>query len=481
MATSLIATSSDWSKNDRIALLAAACSVALVASAFYTPLPLIIAFGVPFFFYFLFRPFELLMVMVFLIPFNFVFTVGSFPVAAELLKVFIWVPFLVTRSERATFAGSRYNRWFAVLAGIIVLSLVRALDLPFTVKECERLASNVGLVYVCINLVDSREKVLQILRMLTFSTFLVACYGFYQWAIQDFGALFWIVNPRLNTSLAHYRDHFWEWRNRIISVLTSEMELGHYFNLCLPIGFVLWLTEGRKRHGSKWLLMTLSMLVGLVLTFTFGAWLALAATCGLAVVIFGGARRGRLLLLGVAVMALVAAALALGPLRPFIEAKASGNAIGSLAWDLGTRLIGWKIALQLWWAHPLIGAGIGNYEFFSADYDFVLGAQSQGSSPHQTYLYLLANYGLIGTFAVLYILVATIRSNIQVARRDPAVKLISFAIAFALAVNLMGWFSDDSGYLGPHASYLLWLLVGLSEAIHNLAARPRTLSLHAAA
>jgi hypothetical protein len=98
-------------------------------------------------------------------------------------------------------------------------------------KRCVRQGSNIGLVYLCLNLIDSREKVLQVLRVLTISTFLVAGYGFYQWAIHDHGALFWIVNPRLDTSLAHYRDQFWHWRNRIISVLTSEMELGHYFNL----------------------------------------------------------------------------------------------------------------------------------------------------------------------------------------------------------------------------------------------------------
>jgi len=203
----------------------------LAVSLFYTPLPLIVLIGVPFCIYFVTRPYELLLVMVFLIPFNFVYKFGPVPVAAELLKVAAWIPFLLTRGERQGFVGSRLNKWLAVIAVIIFLSLIRARDLPFTVKECVRLGSNLGLVYLCINLVDTREKVLQVFRIITVSTFLVAIYGFYQWIIQDYGALFWIVNPRLDTSLAHYRDYFWQWRHRIISVLTSEMELGHYFNL----------------------------------------------------------------------------------------------------------------------------------------------------------------------------------------------------------------------------------------------------------
>ena len=456
--------------DDRIAIAIAVVGAGLAVSLFYTPLPLIVLIGVPFCIYFVTRPYELLLVMVFLIPFNFVYKFGPVPVAAELLKVAAWIPFLLTRGERQGFVGSRLNKWLAVIAVIIFLSLIRARDLPFTVKECVRLGSNLGLVYLCINLVDTREKVLQVFRIITVSTFLVAIYGFYQWIIQDYGALFWIVNPRLDTSLAHYRDYFWQWRHRIISVLTSEMELGHYFNLCLPVGIALWLTEGRKRLRSKWLWMSISMFAGLVLTFTFGAWLALVATAGLAILLFGGKKKLKVLFWSTVAFVAFASWLALGPLHEVIENKVVGTAIGSLAWDAATRLYGWKLALQVWWSHPLIGAGIGNFEFVSADYDFVLGAQSQGSSPHETFLYLLANYGLVGTIAVVAVMVGAIKSGIRTMRDDPSLAYIGAALAFAVTVNLIGWFSDDSTYLGPHTSYLLWLAIGLTEVIRNLSA-----------
>jgi O-antigen ligase len=450
-------------RENLLAGLIALTGAAIAASLFYSPLPFVAILGIPLCIFFITRPYELLLFMVFLIPFNFVFKVGPVPVAVELLKVFAWVPLFITRKERGAFVTSRFDKWIAVLGVLIFLSLIRAHDFPFTLKECVRFASNLGLVYLCVNLVDTREKVLQMLKVLTVSTFAVACYGFYQWAIQDYGFLFWIVNPRMDTSLAHYRDNFWEWRNRMISVLTSEMELGHYFNLCLPIAVVLWFTEGRKRLTSKWLLMSICILAGLVLTFTFGAWLALGATFALFALLFGGAKRKRVIVAGVLVLALAAAFVAYGPLRPLIEAKAAGDAIGSFAWDAMTRLYSWKLALQTWWSHPWIGVGIGNFEFISAGYDFVLGPESQGSSPHQTYLYLLANYGLVGTISVLAIMLGALRSNLRLARLHTAIAFVGLALAFALAVNLIGWFADDSGFLGPHASYLLWLFVGLSE------------------
>jgi putative inorganic carbon (hco3(-)) transporter len=459
------ATNRTW-QTEPLALAVAALAAGLVASVFYTPLVVVAVLVVPAAVYFVTRPYELLLLMVFFIPFNFVFKVGPLPVAFEVVKLLAWVPFFATRKERPAFIKSRYTPAFAIIAGVIGLSLARAHDLPFTLKECVRVVSNIGLVYLCINLVRTREQVMQVFRVLTVSTFVVALYGFYQWMIQDYGALFWIVNPRLDTSLAHYRDYFWEWRHRIISVLTSEMELGHYFNMCLPVGALLWITEGRRSIESKWLWITLAMFAGLILTFTFGAWLALGCTCVLAILKFGGERKWRVLFWGTAAFVVVATFLALGPLYNVIEAKASGTGIGSLAWDAATRLYGWKLALQIWWAHPLWGGGIGNYEFVSADYDFVLGPNSQGSSPHETYLYLLANYGLIGAISVLYVLWKSLRANLNLLTgAEPEIRLVAGALAFAICCNLVGWFADDSGFLGPHAGYLLWLLVGLSEVL----------------
>lgn len=458
-------------QTESVALAFAVVSAGLVASVFYTPLVVVAVLVIPASIYFITRPYDLLLLMVFFIPFNFVFKIGPLPVAFEVVKVLAWIPFFVTRKDRATFESSRFNRAFAIIAVVIVLSLARAHDLPFTLKECVRVGSNVGLVYLCINLVRTQEQVMQILRVLAISTFVVALYGFYQWVIQDYGALFWIVNPRLDTSLAHYRDYFWEWRHRIISVLTSEMELGHYFNMCLPIGALLWVTEGRSSIDSKWLWITLATFAGLILTFTFGAWLALACTCVLAILKFGGEKKWKVLCWSSAAFAVLAIFLALGPLSQVIQDKASGTAIGSLAWDAATRLYGWKLALQAWWSHPLMGVGIGNFEYFSADYDFVLGAQSQGSSPHETFLYLLANYGLIGTGAVVAVMAGSIRSSIRIIREHTGLALLAGALAFCIAVNFIGWFSDDSTYLGPHTSYLLWLMIGLTEVVRRLASQ----------
>jgi O-antigen ligase len=454
----------DW----RLPLTIGVLGAFLGASLFYTPLPFLLLLGVPLCFYYFSRPYELLLLMAFLIPFNFVFKIGPVLMAVELLKVFAWIPMLIhLRATGEPFRTSRYNWWLALVAGLLLISVFRSDTLPFTIKECLRLLSNIGLCYLVLNLVDSREKVLQIFRVLTYSTFLVACYGFYQFAIQDYGGLFWLINPRLDTTVAPGRVAFWEWRNRITSVLTSELELGHYFNLCVPIGIALWLTEGRRHLSSKWLWMTLAMLVGLLLTFTFGAWFALPATWGVFFLLFDKKHRWKMTLAAALVLLVLASLLLYSPVRTTLTEKVLGNGVGGLAWDAVTRLDSWKFAITTWMSHPLVGVGYGNYQVLEYAHEYVHSEWgSGGSSPHETYLFLLASLGVVGMVSILVVALGTVRSNLRF-RTHPELGLIALALAFALTANMVGWFSDDTSFLGAHANYLFWLLIGLSEAIRN--------------
>jgi putative inorganic carbon (hco3(-)) transporter len=453
----------------RLLLLLPLAVVACVLAAMYAPAALGIVCAVLVGVVFLDRPFPLLLLMVFLIPFNFVFTIGPIPVATELLKLFAWVPFILTSGTRDRFKASKYGKWFLVWGGILLLSLVRSNDLPYTVKESVRLASNIGLCYLVLNLVDTREKVLQIFRALAISTFLVACYGFYQFAIHDYGALFWIVNPRLDTSFSHGRFTFWEWRDRMISVLTSELELGHYFNLSLPLAVVVWLSSSHKRITSKWFFVVVALLAGLLLTFTFGAWLSLAATTAIFILLFDKKRRWKLVLSAALILAVIVPILIFGPLRPFIDTKLLGHGIGSFAWDVITRLDSWTFAVQTWWSHPLLGVGIGNYEILEYAHEYIHSPWGpSGSTPHQTYLYLLGQSGIVGLVSMLAILLGVVRTNLRL-RTHPEFGWIAAALAFALITNLIGWFGDDSTLYGPHTSYLVWLIVGISEAVRNAA------------
>lgn len=456
--------------DDAVTLGIAMAGATLAATVFYTPIPLFLLIVILGLAYFLTRPYELLLAMVFLIPFNFVVPIGGVPVAAELLKVFLWIPYLIGAGKsNLKFRGSQYSRYLAVIGILIVASVFRSHDLPFTIKESVRLGSNIGLIYLVTSLITTQERVVQVMRVLMISTTLVVCYGFYQFIIQDYGAIFWIVNPRMDTAVSHFRDSFWDWRGRMVSVLTSEMEIAHYFNLCIPIGVYLWLKEDSGKLGSKWLWISVLVLVGLILTFTFGGWLTLAATGAMFVFSSGRKARQRILLAGSFVTSVILAVGFVGPFRSFMAEKITGTGMNSLAWDAATRFEMWSFAIRTWWSHPLFGVGIGNFEFlYSNEASLISKWAPAGSSPHQTYLYLLAMFGLVGTFCILRVLIGSIFAGLAL-RRDRRFAILGPCLAFALTTTIVSGFSDDSGFFGPHAGYLVWLLVAITEAVQRLA------------
>jgi len=72
---------------------------------------------------------------------------------------------------------------------------------------------------------------------------------------------------------------------------------------------------------------------------------------------------------------------------------------------------------------------------------------------------------------MLTVLLGSIRTNLKL-RTDPELGLFTVALAFAVATALFASFADDSPLFGPHAGYILWLLIGLGETAHNLVMVP---------
>jgi O-antigen ligase len=122
----------------------------------------------------------------------------------------------------------------------------------------------------------------------------------------------------------------------------------------------------------------------------------------------------------------------------------------------------------MWWPHPLFGLGVGNYEILQYEHDLMHDVSlGTGGTPHETYLFLLVQYGVVGLFSVLVVMLGSIRNNLKF-RENTELGRVALALAFALTTSMFAWFADDSPFFGPHASYLVWLFLGLSEAIRNL-------------
>lgn len=445
-------------------------AVACVVSALYAPQVLALFCAALLAIIFFERPFGLLVFMAFLIPFNFIVVVNGIPLAAELLKIAIWGPFLLYLiTQRKRFIVSRYNLFFLALFALLAYSCAIATDLPYTLKETIRLASSVGLAYLAVNLIDTKEKLFLVLKAIGISSFLVAIYGFYQYAIHDFGALFWIVNPRITTDLAPSRSDFWEWRNRLISFLTSEMEAGDYLAYCIPIAAALMFSA--KRFGARmfWRLTVILLLIALLLTFTFGSWIGFGA----ALVYFGWIFRKKLRL---KLIALAVCVLSSGTII-FVTTnqKYLSDKVQQIAWDYATRLAFWLVAWREFLDHPIKGGGLGSFGPLVAEQHFswLAAIWADTTSPHNIYLYILSQFGIIGFISIFGVFVYALWLMVRVSRAkvapvDRDLRWAALALGFALVVLIVSGAADDSTLFGPHTSYLIWLIVGLTDVVTRL-------------
>jgi O-antigen ligase len=159
-----------------------------------------------------------------------------------------------------------------------------------------------------------------------------------------------------------------------------------------------------------------------------------------------------------------------------VQDKLLGTGLGSAGFDIVARFDSWLFAMQVWWSHPIFGVGVGNFEKLEYEHEYLPSEWVQtGSTPQNAYVYLLALSGVVGFLSMLAILVGSVRSNLSL-KRNPQFGLIALALAFALTTVLFASLTDDGPLFGPHAAYLVWFFIGLSEALRNLASQDRDLS-----
>ncbi len=180
-----------------------------------------------------------------------------------------------------------------------------------------------------------------------------------------------------------------------------------------------WLL-GRVRGGDRSLLtwgigLTVgSVLAALLASWSRGAWLGFAAASLVMLVLFPR-RRTWGLLLGLGVIGLGLGAYLSGLLPPSLAARMTGFlsythfedvrgvAINDVNFAVIERMAHWQAALAMWRTHFWLGVGLGCYEAAYPAYRLLNWPLPLGHA-HNFYLNLLAETGLIGLSAYLWLL-----------------------------------------------------------------------------
>ena len=223
----------------------------------------------------------------------------------------------------------------------------------------------------------------------------------------------------------------------------------------LLVGWAAVGARGGPLVRLPWLAAASAAFGACVLSGTRGAWLGVVAVLALLPLILPRTRAGRL---RAAVLAAGAALVGgwLAMRLPVVAAK-----VEETLWWVGAYLEGfqapsssqarfelWRLAWDLWRAHPWVGEGFGDFPAYvraACRGELPYGVAWPLAHAHNVYLQFLATTGLAGFAALVWALVlaplALARAALRRGARAPALALLFFAVAFAVFGLTEDWTS----------------------------------------
>jgi len=169
--------------------------------------------------------------------------------------------------------------------------------------------------------------------------------------------------------------------------------------LCIPFLFsaVLFGRRSVSHHRLICALFTLC-LIGLGLTFSRETWLL--GFFGLLLVSAAWLRRRVNPTLGLLIVVVVSVVIVLSGVIGLISTFYNPSDVYGLE-----RIYYYVTALQLFAAHPLLGVGAGNYQFFDRSYE----GEAAGGIAHNQFLTIAAETGVTGLLMFLWLVVVLLR------------------------------------------------------------------------
>lgn len=252
--------------------------------------------------------------------------------------------------------------------------------------------------------------------------------------------------------------------------------LAAYLISVFPLALVGMFSKAGQDGRWRWMYVAASAVIGLCLIYTRtkGAWIG--AACSILFLLFmmkpALPRRANAaslwLLAGAGFVVILGALFASGTIAWIIEEMRS---LQSSNVTIRGRLFLWQVTLGMIFDHPLMGVGWGNYRSFFQEYqgrfldrhpDYVTLLQTQGSaeSPHNEYLEIAAETGIVGLVLFLIIMAAIFRVACRIKRSDANVNgILTAAISGVLALLVHSFFVFPLHL--ADAGMMFWLLVGM--------------------
>ncbi len=351
------------------------------------------------------------------------------------------------RGDKLQRPASAFNWAAALFMVVVVQSFFFVWDVGYAMAETTRFLRALIMVLLIVHLLRAPRDLHRCVLLMFFSVFLTVVAGV---LALKFGL---VKEPAVTGGTGGWV--------RLASSHGDPNTLALYTTSAVPLGIYAM----RRFHG--WFprvgvgLILLMLIVAAFSTFSRGAILPLGFVA--IVILFRDARARYavpILLLVVAVVALFT------PLFYWDRLLSLGQLAsqGTIDWSLRVRLDALKAAWKLFLAHPLTGAGMGNFVVSSPD--LVVRKVA-----HNAYLEILVNVGIFGFAAYMSMLLVGLKEFVRGVRgrwteEYQWMRHLAFYAMVAYVSALMGVV-----FLSMPFDYIIWLQLAIGLAAGQMARR----------
>ena len=307
-----------------------------------------------------------------------------------------------------------------------------------------------------IECINSRKRLKIFLTILLVSCLLICANGFYQY-FEGHGFI-----------------HGCMYSGRMASSLRQANDFAAYLVVVIPILFGLFVTGVCKQkqidaqqlpdsfttHFCKLKILTFIVFVLAVvclgLTYSRGAWIGFF----LSLAVFGVTNRKMFLPF------VLVTVIFFSVFYPRLTEKRIPINDAKSFKEQNNRLGYWKRALDIIKDYPVFGSGLNTYSLVSQRYTV-----GWGGYPHNSYLQLTSETGIVGISIFLWMLIALFTSSFQARKKIKVQSLRILLLGFS--TGLLGFLIHsffDTSFYSVQLGSLLWIVIGLVISVQKIGA-----------
>ena len=322
------------------------------------------------------------------------------------------------------------------IAAVFVYSII-SLNPQGSLRDLSLYVVSFVLFFVLVNQLNSRDRLYRFLVLGLLAALLVSFYGIYQYIIGVPVESAWVDMDRHPLL-----------RTRVYSVFGNPNILAEYLVMLIP--FSLALVWSEKNGWKRFIFLGIAAVMGLTLLLTFsrGGWVGMAA----ALLVFALLKDRRFLLL------LIPLALAGIAFLPQVVLERLVTIFSIEDTSNVYRLVVWREALGIirdFWA---TGVGLGHQSFMEVYPYYMITRVKSPFHVHNTYLQFLVETGVIGFTLFVWLLFSIIKKGIKSLKhaQDPFLRNITIAALAATVGVMTQGFGEHILYM-PKIITLFWL------------------------